>query len=59
MKKTLKPPLGVKPRWLFEEARIAELQAAIERFLSSNWPIPMEMVKEYNELVGRLPFDNE
>lgn len=59
MKKTLKPPLGAMPRFLFEEARIAELQAAIGRYLSSNWPIPTELVEEYNELVDELPFDNE
>ena len=58
MKKTLKPPLGAKPRFLFEDERIAELKAAIARFLDTNWPIPVELVEEYNELTDKLPFDN-
>lgn len=54
MKRPKQPPLGARPRFIFEEQRILELEGAIMRFVNSHWPIPMEFIEEYNELVGKL-----
>ena len=48
-----KPPLGVAPRWIREEQRIAELSEAIVRYAEANKEIPEEWTKEYNELIAR------
>lgn len=58
MKKATGQSFKEKPRLLFEDARIAELKEAIGQYLSSEMPIPTELVEEYNELVDKLPFDN-
>lgn len=52
--KSMVPPLGAKPRFIWEEERIDELQKAIGRFIHANYPIPFEFVLEYNELVEKL-----
>lgn len=57
MKKSRVPPLGVKPRWLIEEERIADLKAAVLRFLEANRPIPQMITDEYNELTEKLEED--
>lgn len=59
MKRSEKPPFGVKPRYLLDEERINELKEAIGRFLESNWPIPDEITAEYNYLTERLEVEGE
>lgn len=54
MKKSYIPPLGARPRFVIEEERIKELQEAIKRFLTANYPLPREQVEEYNELTSKL-----
>lgn len=58
MKKSKIPPLGVRPSFVFkfqcEEQRIVELQEAIGRFVKANRPIPIAIIKEYNELTNNL-----
>lgn len=58
MKKSRIPPLGVRPSFIFtrqcKEQRIIELQEAICRYIKANWPIPMIIVEEYNELTNNL-----
>lgn len=58
MKKSKIPPLGVRPGHVFklecEEQRIIELQEAICRFIKANRPIPIAIIKEYNELTNNL-----
>lgn len=50
-----KPPIGVKPRFIFEEEmkrrRIVDLTAAVRRYLDEQFPIPIEWISEYNEQV--------
>ena len=48
------PPLGVNPRYLHDEQRYGALAGAIRRYLSGGYPLPLEWVVEYNELVERL-----
>lgn len=47
------PPLGVMPREIWEEKRLDDLRAAICRFLEADWPIPEEIVSEFNEYVSK------
>lgn len=59
LKKSKIPPIGVRPYHIFEaemmEERIKELKEAIKRFLDANYPLPIQLVKEYSDLVRDLP----
>lgn len=61
LRQSKKPPLGVRPRFVFESEcaglRIMELKAALSRFLVANRPLPISFIKEYNELVKDLPIE--
>lgn len=59
MKRSKQPPLGVTPRFVLDEERIKELKEAIERFLAANWPIPDNIINEYNELTERLDVEGD
>ncbi|ASB90845.1 MULTISPECIES: hypothetical protein [Bacillus] len=48
----VKPPIGVKPRFIHDEQRAEELSGAIMRYIQANKSIPTEWLEEYNELVG-------
>ncbi|MED4083889.1 hypothetical protein P4637_03305 [Halalkalibacterium halodurans] len=53
-KTSVKPPLGVKPRWLWAQERKYDLMHAIEgRLLKGEFKIPVEWVEEYNELIEK------
>lgn len=45
-----RPPLGVTPRYLWDEQRRRDLGNAIRRVAEADVPIPQEWVDEYNEL---------
>lgn len=47
-------PAGPKPRCLHDEERIAEIQAAIDRYRDADRPVPSEWLEELEELTGRL-----
>ena len=49
--KVEKPPLGLMPKNLHEEVRFYDICAAISRYYNVEWKIPIEWVKEYNELI--------
>jgi hypothetical protein len=49
-----KPPLGVMSRKLWDEQRANDLAAAIARYTTAGFRVPVEWIEEYNELVGRL-----
>lgn len=59
MYKSARPPLGVRPRFVVEEERIIELKAAIVRYVNDSWPIPYEIMREYNALVAKLKCSEE
>lgn len=50
---TKKPPLGIKPRYIHEEERIADLGEAINRRIEVKQEIPIDWVSEYNELADK------
>ena len=58
MRKSKIHPIGVRPYRIFEaemiEERIRELKEAIKRFVDSNYPLPIKIVKEYNDLTAGL-----
>lgn len=49
--KIIKPPIGIKPRYIHDEQRLIDIQRAIERYLYACMPIPTVWIYEYNELV--------
>lgn len=49
-----KPPLGIKPRYLHDEARFTELRDAIKRSMDVHYYVDPEWITEYNELLERI-----
>jgi hypothetical protein len=49
-----KPPIGLKPRFIHEEARLDQVNAAIRRYHNDGRQIPLEWVQEHNDLVKKL-----
>lgn len=50
-KKCVKPPLGLTPKWVIQEARYFDVCGAISRYYNAGLKIPIEWIEEYNELV--------
>lgn len=48
------PPLGLMKRRFYDESRIVEIVAAIQRTIHAGYPIFPEWIEEYNEIVARL-----
>lgn len=51
---SVKPPIGLMPRQIWEEKRLDEVASAIARYRNVNRSVPREWVEEYNELTERL-----
>ncbi|EMT54729.1 hypothetical protein I532_03955 [Brevibacillus borstelensis AK1] len=49
-----RPPLGVMPRFLWEERRLDDLVSAMDLRLLARQEIPADWLTEYNELVRSL-----
>ena len=49
-----KQPLGIEPKWIWEEKRMKELGNAIVRYLEVGKKIPIEWVVEYNQLAVKV-----
>jgi hypothetical protein len=47
----VKPPLGIMPKKYHDEKRFIELCGAIKRYYDAEFPIPIEWIEEWNELV--------
>jgi hypothetical protein len=47
------PPIGIMPRYIWDEIRLRELAAAISRYAAAYRPVPAEWIEEYNELIKR------
>jgi len=48
-----KPPLGLRPKWLADEQRIAEVLAAISRYETAGWDVPQEWRDEVAVLAAQ------
>lgn len=53
-RKQHKYPLGVAPRWAWDEQRYSDLADAIGKYLGAGLPIDPLWVEEYNELHKRI-----
>ena len=49
-----RPPQGLRPRWILDELRRDEIQAAIHRFAQAGLAIPQAWTEELSEIEGRL-----
>ena len=49
-----KPPLGLIPRWLVDENRLLDIDAALQRYRDADMDPPGEWLDERRELVERL-----
>lgn len=45
------PPLGLKPKFIHDEQRLAEIRKAIFRYLDEFVPLDLKWIQEYNDLV--------
>lgn len=50
----VKPPLGVVPKFIWEEMRLNELGRAIREYMDFNLEVRLEWIEEYNELVIKV-----
>lgn len=48
-----KPPLGLVPRFIRDEQRLAEIDAAIGRYVAALYPIPGDWLRERDALTAR------
>lgn len=48
------PPLGVTPKYIWEENREAELRQAIERYIKSNYLVDPAWTTEHNKLSAKI-----
>jgi hypothetical protein len=49
-----RPPLGLKPKEIWQAERDAEVLAAIRRYAEADLPIPAEWLREYLDKVGPI-----
>lgn len=54
MNKCKMPPLGLTPRFIRDEQRFCEICDAISRYWDSGYPINIEWIEEYNELLLKI-----
>ena len=47
-----KPPLGLRPRFVYEQQRIDEIEEAMVRYIGAAKEIPVEWLEERNSLIG-------
>ena len=52
MEDMMRPPRGLKPKFIHDEHRLKEVSAAIARYTNARLPIPSEWIIEYNELIN-------
>jgi len=45
-------PLGLAPKWVWQNNRITQIIEAMNRYITANLEIPIIWVEEYNELVA-------
>ena len=46
-----KPPLGLKPKYIHDKARVKEILDAMERYSYQRFPVPIEWIQELRELI--------
>jgi hypothetical protein len=51
MERPVNSPLGIIPKKIWKEQRLRDLRDAIDRYIEANHRVPVEWIKEYNELL--------
>ena len=52
MSDTKKPPVGLRPKYIWERERILEIFDAMRRYSTEEMPIPSEWIDELATLIG-------
>ena len=47
----VKLPVGLKPKYIHDKARVLEILDAMERYSYQRFPIPIEWIEELKELI--------
>ena len=47
----VKPPIGLRPKWVSDKERLNEVRSAIVRYYDAELKIPVEWIEEYNQLI--------
>ena len=50
----VKPPIGLTPKFIRDEERLAEVKSAIHRYYDEGLTIPVEWIEEYNALIDSV-----
>ena len=53
------PPLGVSPRKIEAEHRLAKIKIAMSEYMVQNLEISLEWISEYNELIDYLRHEKD
>ena len=56
MQDNKKHPIGIMPKWAYEEKRIFEILEAMKRYSEEDISVPIEWVKELEERVTNLTY---
>ena len=51
LEQIVKPPIGLRPKWVSDKERLNEVRSAIVRYYDAELKIPVEWIEEYNELI--------
>jgi len=51
LEQIVKPPIGLRPKWVIDKERLNEVRSAIVRYYDAELKIPIEWIEEYNELI--------
>lgn len=47
----MKPPIGLRPKFVYRTERLDEVRGAMKRYFDAGLPISVAWVEEYNELI--------
>jgi len=51
LEQIVKPPIGLRPKWVSDKERLNEVRSAVVRYYDAELKIPIEWIEEYNELI--------
>ncbi len=51
LEQIVKPPIGLRPKWVSDKERLNEVRSAIVRYYDAELKIPIKWIEEYNELI--------
>ncbi|NRA77299.1 MAG: hypothetical protein HRU18_03740 [Pseudoalteromonas sp.] len=51
LEQIVKPPIGLRPKWVSDKERLNEVRSAIVRYYDAELKIPVEWIEEYNQLI--------